>query len=83
MDDGEARVVLGRVRFDDGKTVVMAERVFAVLLDENEAKARFEAEVAGTLELLTNHVETPSGSPTAQWLIQTTPGKRTCTHGGA
>ena len=37
----------------------MAERVFAVPLGANEAKALFEAEVAGTLELLTNHVETP------------------------
>ena len=80
MEDGAPHLVLGNVRFEDGKPVVMAERVFAVPLGEKEAKARFEAEVAGTLELLTNHVETPSGSPTAEWLIMKTPAKRKCTH---
>ena len=71
------------MRFEDGKPVVRAERVFAVPLAENEAKARFEAEVAGTLDLLTKHVENPSGSPTAQWLIMQTPAKRKCTHEAA
>ena len=80
MEDGAPRLVLGSVRFEDGKPVVMAERVFAVPLGENEAKAHFEAEVAGTLELLTHHVESPSGSPTAEWLIKLTPAKRRCTH---
>ena len=80
MEDGAPRLVLGSVRFEDGKPVVMAERVFAVPLDEDEAKELFEAEVAGTLELLTNHVETPSGCPNAQWLIDETPAKRKCTH---
>ena len=83
MEDGAPRLVLGSVRFEDGKPVVMAERVFAVPLGENEAKAHFEAEVAGTLELLTHHVESPSGSPTAEWLIMHTPAKRKCTHAGA
>ena len=35
------------------------------------------------LELLTNHVESPSGSPTAEWLIKLTPAKRKCTHAAA
>ena len=80
MEDGKPRLVLGSVRFEDRKPVVMAERVFAVPLSEAEAKGRFEAEVAGTLDLLTRHVETPSGTPTAQWLILNTPAKRKCTH---
>ena len=85
MEDGAPRLVLGRVRFEDGKPVVMAERMLAVPFDENEAKVLFEAEVVGTLELLTKHVETPSGSPNAQWLINETPAKRRCRHplGGA
>ena len=83
MEDGAPRLVLGSVRFEDGKPVVMAEKVFAIPLGEKEAKAHFEAEVAGTLELLTNHVESPSGSPTAEWLIKLTPAKRKCTHAAA